>query len=287
RLAPLATILALAGVAFAHPASAPLWLVVSALVALSTFEHALTWRSALESAVAVSGAAERLDALDVERRERRAAWSHGATLEVRALRVVEGGDGDARDDGSLVVRHASFEVPAGRRVALVGASGSGKSALLRGVASLDELAGGSVAIGGVELADIDEAELRGRLAYVGADIGLTAGFVRDVIALGRTTRRDYVADLAGLGLVVTPDTRWGELSRGERQRVAVVRALATAPDLVVLDEPTSGLGAEETAAVLGLLERASVAVLVATHDAQVIAWCDDVVELANGVLVSR
>ena len=283
--APLATTLALAGVALAHPTSAPLWLVVSALVALSTYEHALTWRTALESAVAVSGAAERLDELAQEPRERRATWPEAATLEVRALRVVEGA-GPA-DDGSIVVRHASFEVAPGRRVALVGASGSGKSALLRAVAGLDELADGSVAVGGVELAHIDEADLRRHLAYVGADVGLTSGFVRDVIALGRATTRDYVADLASLGLTVTADTRWGELSRGERQRIAIVRALATSPDLVVLDEPTSGLGAEETAAVLALLERAATAVLVATHDAHVVAWCDDVVELANGVLVSR
>ena len=282
--APFATALALAGVAIAHPTSAPLWLVVSSLVALSTFEHAVTWRGALESAVAVSGAAERLDDLAHERRVTRATWPRGATLEVRGARVVEGGPGD---DGSLVVRHASFEVGPGRRVALVGVSGSGKSALLRAVAGLDELAGGSVAVGQIELADIDEADLRRHLAYVGADVGLTSGYVRDVITLGRATARDYVTDLASLGLIVTPDTRWGELSRGERQRIAIVRALATAPDVVVLDEPTSGLGAPETAAVLSLLERARVAVLVATHDAHVVAWCDDVVELANGVLVSR
>ena len=286
-VAPLATILALAGVALARPTSAPLWLVASALVALSTFEHTLTWRNALESAVAVSGAAERLDELAVESRTRRAAWPDGATLEVRAVRVIEGGDTTGGDDGSLVVRHASFEVAPGRRVGLVGLSGSGKSALLRAVADLDQLAGGSVSVGGVELADIDEADLRRHVAYVGADVGLTAGFVRDVIALGRATTRDYVADLASLGLSVTPDTRWGELSRGERQRVAIVRALATSPHLVVLDEPTSGLGAHETAAVLSLIERAGAAVLVATHDARVVAWCDDVVELANGVLVSR
>ena len=281
--APLATVLALVGVAIAHPTSAPLWLVVSALVALSTFEHTITWRAALESAVAVSAAAERLDGLADERPPSRGSWPNGATLEVRAVRVVEG----TGEDASAIVRHASFEIARGRRVALVGVSGSGKSALLRAIAGLDEIADGSIAVGGVEIADIDEADLRRHLAYVGADIGLTAGFVRDVIALGRATTRDYVADLASLGLSVTADTRWGELSRGERQRIAVVRALATSPELVVLDEPTSGLGAEETAALLALLERAETSVLVATHDVHVVAWCDDVVELANGVLVSR
>jgi ABC-type transport system involved in cytochrome bd biosynthesis fused ATPase/permease subunit len=285
--APLATALALLGVVLAHPTSAPLWLVVSALVALSTYDHALIWRSAIESAVAVSGAAERLDELAVAPGQGHAAWPAAATLEVRALRVIEGADETAGAAGSLVVHHANLEVGAGRRVALVGVSGAGKSALLRAIAGLDEIAGGAVSFGGVALADIDEGDLRRHLAYVGADAGLTAGFVRDVIELGRETHRDYVADLASLGLVVTSDTRWGELSRGERQRVAVVRALATSPDIVVLDEPTSGLGEHETAAVLALLERAGAAVLVATHDAHVVAWCDDVVELANGVLVSR
>ncbi len=125
------------------------------------------------------------------------------------------------------------------------------------------------------------------MSYVGAEPGLSEGYVRDVITLGRPARRDYVADLASVGLTVTPDTRWSNLSRGERQRVALVRALLGSPQLLVLDEPTSGLGTNEVDAVLGLLDRCGAGVLVATHDERVIAWCDRVVVLSDGVTTSR
>lgn len=275
---PLATVLALGAVLATHPRSAPLWVVVGVLIALSTFEHALTWRSALESAVAVSGASERLEELGVAPRHGAQPWPSHATVRLDAVTIRE---------GETLVRAATLAVPPGRHVALIGASGVGKSSLLRAVAGLDEVAGGSVHFGDRPLEEIDESALRAHVAYVGVDAGLTAGFVRDVVSLGRSVQRDYVADLAALGLVVTLDTRWGDLSRGERQRVALVRALATSPDVVLLDEPTSGLGADETAAVLDLLTRSGASVFVATHDARVMQWCDDVVELVDGVLVTR
>jgi ABC-type lipoprotein export system ATPase subunit len=91
-------------------------------------------------------------------------------------------------------------------------------------------------------------------------------------------------DLASLGIDGNDTTRFGELSRGERQRVAVVRSAVTDPSIIVADEPTSGLGAEETRKVLELLASTNATVLVATHDQQVIDWSDDVYELANGRL---
>ena len=277
-VAPLASVLALGAVAATHPRSAPLWVVVSALVALSTFDHAQTWRGALESTVAVSGASERLEDLAVAAREGQRSWPARATVHLDGVTIRE---------GETLVRAATLTVPPGRRVALVGASGVGKSSLLRAIAGLDDVAGGSVRVGDGALDELDESVLRAHVAYVGADAGLTTGFVRDVIGLGRTLARDYIADLAALGLVVTPDTRWDELSRGERQRVALVRALATAPDVLLLDEPTSGLGAPETHAVLALLADTRASVVVATHDALVMRWCDDVVELRDGELVTR
>jgi ABC-type transport system involved in cytochrome bd biosynthesis fused ATPase/permease subunit len=277
-VAPLATLLALGAVALAHPRSAPLWTVVSVLVAMSTYDYALTWRASLESAVAVSGAAERLDGLDVASRAGTGGWPADSSVHLNSVVIQE---------GETIVANATLEVPPGRRVALTGASGAGKSALLRAVAGLDAVASGDVRIGDISIAQLDESELRRHVAYVGAEPGLTSGFVRDVIGLGRTLHRDYVNDLASVGLDVTPDTRWSDLSRGERQRIAVVRALATSPDVVILDEPTSGLGASETAMVLALLADSAASVLVATHDPQVMRWCDVVVELAEGILIRR
>jgi putative ABC transport system ATP-binding protein len=63
--------------------------------------------------------------------------------------------------------------------------------------------------------------------------------------------------------------------------------MVTSPLLYLLDEPTSGLGADETAAVLSLVASSNATVIVATHDPQVMAWCDDVLELREGELLVR
>jgi ABC-type lipoprotein export system ATPase subunit len=107
------------------------------------------------------------------------------------------------------------------------------------------------------------------------------------VGLGRATSRSAHDDLASLGLATDPTTRWEELSRGERARIAIARAMVTSPLIYLLDEPTSGLGTEESAAVLTLLASTGSTVIVATHDAQVMAWCDEVIELIDGALEVR
>jgi putative ABC transport system ATP-binding protein len=139
-------------------------------------------------------------------------------------------------------------------------------------------------VGSVRLNDLSEVELRQHLTYVPSEPGLTRGFAIDVVTLGRASTRDPHDDLAALGLVTDRTTRFEELSRGERVRVAVVRALVTSPDVYVLDELTAGLGREETRAVLALLGSTNATVIVATHDEDVMEWCDVVVELRAGVL---
>ena len=89
-----------------------------------------------------------------------------------------------------------------------------------------------------------------------------------------------------MSIDATPSTKWEDLSRGEKQRVAVVRSMVTAPNIIVLDEPTSGLGDAETHQVLELLSSTSATVIVATHDPLVMQWCDDVYELSNNQLRS-
>jgi ABC-type lipoprotein export system ATPase subunit len=107
------------------------------------------------------------------------------------------------------------------------------------------------------------------------------------VGLGRTTTRDAHDDLAALGLVTDSTTRWEALSRGERARVAVTRAMVTSPRVYLFDEPTSGLGNDETAAVLSLLDSTGATFIFATHDPQVMAWCDEVHELVDGALQLR
>ncbi len=273
----LGGLVALGGVA-QHPRTSSVWLVVAAVIGLATYDALGAVRGALTAAVEVSGGGERLEAIASATRRGARAWPDDHALRLDHVEVEE--------DGRILVRDASVRVEPGRRVALVGESGVGKSTLLRAWAGLDEVRAGSVLVGDVLVRDVEETQLRARLAYVTSDPGYTRGYALDVLTLGRAGSRDALADLATLGLRAERTTRFEALSRGESARVAVVRAIFTGPDVLVLDEPTAGLGRDETRATLALLETTSATVVVATHDEQVIEWCDVVLELrASGQLV--
>jgi ATP-binding cassette subfamily C protein/ATP-binding cassette subfamily C protein CydC len=274
-VAPAMTALAL-GALVVRPQSAALWVVVAALLALATLESLTVVRDALDTAVGVSAAAERLEELDVSPKMGNAAWPDDSSLRFDHVTITE--------ENETLVADATLLVSPGRRVALIGPSGVGKSTLLRAVAALDDVAAGAVTVGSVSVSDVNEDELRRSVAYVASEPGLTRGFAIDVVNLGRHTSRNALDDLAAMGLTADTSTRWEELSRGERARIAIARALVTSPTIIVLDEPTSGLGVDETAAVLALLASTGATVIVATHNPQVMSWCDEVLELSDGAL---
>ena len=153
--------------------------------------------------------------------------------------------------------------------------------MLRAIASLENLSDGVITIGNVPLFEIEEGQLREHLAYMPSDPGLLRGYAVDVIGLGRTLQRDALKDLADVEIIATSETKWEDLSRGEKERVSVVRSMATEPRILILDEPTSGLGVSETQHVLDLLASTTATVIVATHDPQVMQWCDEIYELSN------
>jgi ABC-type transport system involved in cytochrome bd biosynthesis fused ATPase/permease subunit len=259
-----------------HPHASATWLVVVAMLVLSSFEMLITVRVALDTAVAVSAAAERLELLEAEASSGNRAWPNDPTIRARHLRITE--------EDTVLVADASFDLRGGRRVAITGASGSGKSTLLRALGGLDTIDGGTLLIGDVTLSDIEESQLRQHLIYVPSEPGVMRGYAFDVVQLGRAGSRSTHEDLAALGLTAERSTTWEELSRGERERIAIVRALVTGPDVYLLDEPTAGLGDAETRAVLSMLASTGASVIVASHDPQVVDWCDEVFELADGEL---
>ncbi|GAA2577259.1 ABC transporter ATP-binding protein [Winogradskya consettensis] len=199
------------------------------------------------------------------------------------------------------LRDVSFDVEAGRMVALVGRSGSGKTTLLNVIGGLDRPDAGSVLIDGEDITGLDEDGLsqlrRDKVSYVFQTFGLipvlsAAENVGAPLRLARTPAADreqrvrLLLDL--VGLADHAEQRPGELSGGQQQRVAIARALAASPRLLIADEPTGQLDADTGRSVMALLrgvvESEGVTVLVSTHDPVMMALADRVVRIGDGRL---
>ena len=250
--------------------------VVVLLLAVATIELLFVARQALAVAVAVATSADRLDELQYPAPLTEASWPANGLLDVEPLYWQHG--------NHVVLDGLTITVAPGRHVAITGPNGAGKSTLLRLLARLEETPRSTVTLGGVELLAIDEISLRRHLAYVAADPGLLTGVVDQVVRVGRPTADDPVTALRELGIEVTSSDRFEHLSRGEAQRVALVRGLLDEPSIVLLDEPTSGLGPVESHQLLVWLAKREATLIIATHDPLVVQWCEDVYELENGQL---
>ncbi len=266
--AVMTTLAALAVVAFTTPTASDLSRALALLLALATADSLAVVSAGVVTDVRVSAAAERLEELDTPVSGAH-EWNGDTTL--HALDVVV-------NEPARVALSGPRTVAPGRRVAVTGPSGSGKSTLLRVLAGLDVPDGGSVTLGNCPVSELPDEQRP--LVYVPSDPRFLDGLLFDALRLGRIVTHNLSDDLARVGLPSDESTRVEGWSRGQAQRLAVVRALATSPAVVVLDEPTSGLGPSDTDAVTALLESAGVTVIVATHDERLVAWCDEVWSLA-------
>ena len=195
----------------------------------------------------------------------------------------------------------SLDVAAGEVVAITGPSGSGKSTLLGLIAGLDTPSGGSIAVDGVEVTRLGEAELarfrRRTMGFVFQSYHLipTLTAAENVavpldLAEAGTPLATAARLLAEVGLGERAHHYPAQLSGGEQQRVALARAIALSPPLLLADEPTGNLDSATGAAIVDLLlalnrERGSTLLLV-THDAALAARAARAVALRDGRIVN-
>ena len=169
--------------------------------------------------------------------------------------------------GEKVIRNLSFVAEPGKVTALVGPSGGGKSTILNLILRLCEVDGGAVVIDGQNIAGVSRHSLRKQLAYVGQDVFLFRGSVRENIALGRADASEAEIVAAAKAafahdfIMAFPrgyDSQVGEhgtqVSGGERQRIAVARALLKDAAVILLDEATASLDSESERQVQGAIE---------------------------------
>lgn len=203
-----------------------------------------------------------------------------------------------------VVQGVDFSVSRGEMVAIVGASGVGKSTLLHLLGSLDEPESGTVLLDGEDVFSLPEparSALRNRtIGFVFQFHHLLPEFsalenVMMPLLVGRrpapSSRRRAEEVLEALGLEKRAAHRPGQLSGGEQQRVAVARALVTEPRLVLADEPTGNLDTQSSAELVRLLgqlhrDRGLTSVLV-THSEEIASVCDRTVFMLDGQLHDR
>ena len=200
-----------------------------------------------------------------------------------------------------VLRGINLTVEPGEIVALLGPSGSGKSTMLQAVGLLEGGFGGRIEIAGCDasaLSGDDRTDLRrDRIGFVYQFHHLLPDFtaIENVVLPQLVAGRDQAAAelrarelLGALGLGERLDHRPSQLSGGEQQRVAVARALANKPALVLADEPTGNLDEATADKVLGqflaLVRGEGSAALVATHNERLASAMDRVVRLHEGVL---
>jgi putative ABC transport system ATP-binding protein len=222
-----------------------------------------------------------------------------------AIRVRELEFGYETPAGRLAVLDGvDCDIDAGWIVAVTGASGSGKTTLLSVLGGLDRPDGGSVFVGGTNLAQLRRDDMaayrRDVVGFVFQDFGLLGQLtalenVELALTFGRTPKRRRRARARELLHAVGLDDRLGHrpsaLSGGEKQRVAIARALANEPQLVLADEPTGNLDAVSTEAVLDHLVRVPAehgcTVVLVTHDDQVAARASHRLHLVDGKVVAQ
>jgi ATP-binding cassette subfamily C protein LapB len=216
-------------------------------------------------------------------------------IELRNVRFAYPNRDDAALDG------VSFRVAPGERVALIGRVGSGKSTIQRLVMGLYEPSAGEVLLDGVDVRQLDPADVRRNIGYVSQDVLLFHGSLRDNIVFGLPYADDSAvvaaAEVAGLhefvnrhprGFDMAVGERGESLSGGQRQAVGIARAVLHNAPLLLLDEPSSAMDFSTEAHVTQRLSAFAQGktVLLVTHRTSLLSLVDRVIVIDNGRVVA-
>ena len=208
----------------------------------------------------------------------------------------------AYDPVRPILKDVSFEVPAGKMVAIVGPSGAGKSTISRILFRFYDIAGGHVTIDGQDITDVTQASLRAAIGVVPQDTVLFNDTILYNIRYGRAEATDEevfaAAKLAQIDEFIRslPDgynamvgERGLKLSGGEKQRVAIARTILKGPPILMLDEATSALDSHTEKEIQDALDRVSQGrtTLVIAHRLSTIVHADNILVLEKGVLVEQ
>ncbi|MCB1385001.1 MAG: ABC transporter ATP-binding protein/permease [Nitratireductor sp.] len=201
-----------------------------------------------------------------------------------------------------ILKNVSFEVPAGKTVAIVGPSGAGKSTISRLLFRFYDVTGGSIEIDGQDIRDVTQKSLRAAIGMVPQDTVLFNDTIAYNIRYGRTdaTARQVAeaADMAQIGAFIRalPDgfeaqvgERGLKLSGGEKQRVAIARTLLKAPPILILDEATSALDTQterEIQSALDIVSKNRTTVVIA-HRLSTVISADEIIVLKAGEIAER
>lgn len=199
------------------------------------------------------------------------------------------------------LKDVSFQIKAGEHVAVVGRMGSGKTTLGKLILGLYEPTAGSVCVGGTDLRQLDPADLRRRIGYVAQDIMLFYGNVRENIVLGAADATDErvlqaaqtacvseFVDRHPLGYDMPAGERGSGLSGGQRQSVAIARALLLDPPILLLDEPTNSMDSTTERRLIANMTSVlpGKTLVLITHKTSLLELIDRVIILDNGRVVA-